>query len=252
MPNTKKSIPAELPWQHESVLSIEKKVRQAISRSLIRLGDWVTLKAQRISPHKFRRYQPLPWIGITTRKRDTSTLQRCETIEKHIGIDSGTVMDIGCNLGYFVLRLAEKGFFSIGIDTAPENVMVAQYAQRKARIDNAAFCYMTVYPDNINTLPDVDVMIFFSVWHHWIEDFGHDVATEMLAILWSKTRHVMFFETGEDKEIQQLGIREAPGLWARNALEKTCIEGRVEVIGESGRGEHKRGDQRRTLFAIYR
>jgi len=41
----------------------------------------------------------LPWIGLSTRKRDASTLQRGEVIEKYIGIDSGSVMDIGSNLG---------------------------------------------------------------------------------------------------------------------------------------------------------
>ena len=252
MPHIQKTLPTKLPWQQSSGLSAEKKVRQAVSRSLTRLGDWLTFKAQRLSPHKFRRYQPLPWIGLSTRKRDASTLQRWEAIEKHIGIDSGSAMDIGSNLGYFVLRLAEKGFFTLGLDTAYENIKVAQYAQKKAAIDNAAFSFMTVKPDNVNSLPDVDILIFFSVWHHWIEDFGHEQAADMLATLWSKTHHVMFFETGEDKEILQLGIKEAPAQWAKSELERICPDGRVEVIGGSDRGTHQKGNLIRTLFAVYR
>ena len=251
MPHTRKPLSPKLPWQNKSVLSNEKIVRQAISQTLTRFGDWLTFKAQRISPHKFRRYQPLPWIGLSTCKRDTSTLQRWEAIEKYIGIESGSVMDIGSNLGYFVLRLAEKGFFSLGIDTAYENVKVAQYAQKQAGIDNAAFSFMTVNPENASTLPNVDVLIFFSVWHHWIEDFGYEQSAEMLATIWGKTKHVMFFETGEDKEIEQLGIKEAPAQWAKSELERICTGGRVKVIGESDRGEHKKGEQTRTLFAVY-
>ena len=129
---------------------------------------------------------------------------------------------------------------------------VAQYAQKQAGIDNAAFSFMTVNPANVSTLPNVDVLIFFSVWHHWIEDFGYEQSTEMLATIWSKTKHVMFFETGEDKEIKQLGIKEAPAQWAKSELERICTGGRVEVIGESGRGEHKKGEQTRALFAVYR
>lgn len=252
MPLIRKPFPAKLAWQQKSVLSTEKTVRQAISRSLTRFGDWLTFKAQRISPHKFRRYQPLPWIGLSTGKRDESTLQRWEAIEKHMGIDSGSAMDIGSNLGYFVLRLAEKGFFTIGIDTAYENVKIAQYAQKQAGIDNAAFSFMTVNPANVGTLPNVDVLIFFSVWHHWIEDFGYEQSKEMLATIWSNTKHVMFFETGEDKEIRQLGIKEAPAQWAKSELENICTDGKVEVIGISDRGEHKKGEQTRTLFAVYR
>lgn len=74
----------------------------------------------------------------------------------------------------------------------------------------------------------------------------------MLATLWSNTRHVMFFETGEDKEIQQLGIKEAPAQWAKSGLENICTDGKVEVVGVSDRGEHKKGEQTRTLFAVYR
>jgi 2-polyprenyl-3-methyl-5-hydroxy-6-metoxy-1,4-benzoquinol methylase len=252
MPHIQKSSHAKLAWQQKSALSTEKKVRQAVSQSLTRLGDWLTFKAQRLSPHKFRRYQPLPWIGLSTRKRDESTLQRWEAIEKHIGIDSGSAMDIGSNLGYFVLRLAEKGFFALGLDTAYENIKVAQYAQKKAGIDNAAFSFMTVNPANVSSLPDIDVLIFFSVWHHWIEDFGHKQAADMLATIWSKTHHVMFFETGEDKEVMQLGIKEAPAKWAKSELERICPDGRVEAIAESDRGTHKKGEQTRTLYAVYR
>ncbi len=33
-------------------------------------GEWLIYMAQRFSPYKFRAYQPMPWIGLKTRKRD--------------------------------------------------------------------------------------------------------------------------------------------------------------------------------------
>jgi hypothetical protein len=215
-------------------------------------GERLIYSAQRFSPYKFRAYQPMPWIGLKTRKRDESTLLRWQAIEQNLDIQGGTAMDIGSNLGHFVLRLAEKGFYGIGIDMAYGNVKIAQYAQRKAGIENAAFSVMAVTPDNVSLLPTVDVLVFFSVWHHWIGAYGLDIAEEMLRVIWGKTRHVMFFETGEDTEIQRLKITEKPAVWVRSQLEIACPGARIQVIGEFDRGAHQKIKQARTLFAVYR
>jgi hypothetical protein len=227
-------------------------LKRGLSSAMSGTGEWLVYTAQRFSPYKFRAYQPMPWIGLTTRKRNESTLQRWQTIESNLGIDSGTAMDIGSNLGHFVLRLAEKGFYGIGIDMAYGNIKIAQYAQRKAAIENAAFSTMSVTPHNVQVLPAVDVLIFFSVWHHWIRAYGHQQSLDMLQVLWDKTRHVMFFETGEDTEIRLLKITENPSNWVRAQLEQACPGGIIKVVGKFSRGAHKEIKEPRTLFAIYR
>ena len=69
MPHSRKTFPAELTLQQISVLGSEKTVRQAISRSFTN--------------------QFLSWIGLSTCKRDESTLQRWEACaQKQAGIDS--------------------------------------------------------------------------------------------------------------------------------------------------------------------
>ena len=226
-------------------------IKQGLSSGMSASGEWLIYNAQRFSPYKFRAYQPMPWIGLKTRKRDESTRQRWQAIEQHLGIDAGTALDIGSNLGYFVLRLAEKGFYSIGIDMAYGNVKVAQYAQRKAGIENAAFSVMAVTPDNVNRLPTVDVLVFFSVWHHWIVAYGHEQALDMLRVIWRKTRHAMFFETGEDSEIHLLNITGKPADWVRSQLERACPGATIRVIGKFDRGAHQEIRQARTLFAVY-
>jgi len=215
-------------------------------------GEWLIYNAQRFSPYKFRAYQPMPWIGLKTRKRDASTRLRWQAIEKNLGVEGGTALDIGSNLGHFVLRLAEKGFFSIGIDMAYGNVKVAQYAQRKAGIENAAFSVMLVTPDTVNVLPATDVLVFCSVWHHWIVAYGYESALDMLRVIWGKTRHAMFFETGEDAEIRHLKVAVKPADWVRAQLERACPEATIRVIGEFDRGRHQQVRQTRTLFAVYR
>lgn len=226
--------------------------KHGLSSGMSASGEWLIYNAQRFSPYKFRAYQPMPWIGLKTRKRDESTRQRWRAIEQNLGIDAGTALDIGSNLGYFVLRLAEQGFYRIGIDMAYGNVKIAQYAQRKAGIENAAFSVMAVTPDNIEILPAVDVVVFFSVWHHWIAAYGLESALRMLSITWRKTRHVMFFETGEDTEIQRFGITGKPADWVRSQLALTCTDATIRVIGEFDRGAHQKIRQTRTLFTVYR
>jgi len=93
-------------------------IKQGLSSGMSASGEWLIYNAQRFSPYKFRAYQPMPWIGLKTRKRDESTQQRWQAIEKNLGTVGGTALDIGSNPGYFVLRLAEKGFYGIGIDMA--------------------------------------------------------------------------------------------------------------------------------------
>jgi hypothetical protein len=101
-------------------------------------------------------------------------------------------------------------------------------------------------------LPGIDVLIFFSVWHHWIVAYGLEKALEMLSVVWGKTRHVMFFESGEDMEILVLKITEEPAVWVRAQLEKACPGGTIRAIGEFSRGTHMPTEQKRTLFAVYR
>jgi 2-polyprenyl-3-methyl-5-hydroxy-6-metoxy-1,4-benzoquinol methylase len=227
-------------------------IKYGLSYGMSTTGEWLIYNAQRFSPYKFRAYQPMPWIGLKTRKRDESTLLRWQAIEENLDIESGTAMDIGSNLGHFVLRLAEKGFYSIGIDMAYGNVKIAQYVQRKAGIENAAFSVMAVTPDNASLLPAVDVLVFFSVWHHWITAYGLENASEMLRVIWGKTRHVMYFETGEDTEIKHLKITGKPVDWVRSQLELACPNATIKVIGEFDRGTHQRIKLARTLFAVYR
>lgn len=74
----------------------------------------------------------------------------------------------------------------------------------------------------------------------------------MLRMIWRKTRHVMFFESGEDTEIHRLGITGKPADWVRSQLELTCPDATIRVIGEFDRGAHQKIRQTRTLFAVYR
>jgi len=212
--------------------------------------EWGNFKAQWLKAENFARYQPLPWIGMKSFKRDDSTFQRWEAIKNEIKIKNGSAIDIGSNLGFFTLRMSEMGFYAIGIDMQHGFKVISEYVQKKAGIGNAAFSTMKLTPNNVASLPHVDVMIFLSVWHHWIKHFGYDDAKRMFKILWNKTNHIMFFESGEDSEIKRLNIKEEPSTWIKKELETICVGGTIKILGAFDKGAHKKKRKTRTLFAV--
>jgi len=202
------------------------------------LCEWCNFRVQWLKAGTFAHYQPLPWIGKRSFIKDEYTLGRWEAIKKEIKIKNGSVLDIGSNLGFFVLSLSEMGFYSIGIDMQHGFRVISEYAQKKAGIGNAAFSTMELTPDNISSLPTVDIILFLSVWHHWTKSFGHDQAREMFKAIWGKTNHVMFIDIKE--EMSEKMIKE---------LEDICAGGSIRILGGFDKGAKKRKKER-TLFAI--
>jgi len=234
---------------------LRKRYRTQLRRDLegqIATFEEMTLHARLKIRYKFRRYQPLPWLDLPTKKRQKSTLERWEYIQQNLPAEAGSALDLGCNLGFFTLKLAERGYCALGLDRSSQSVAIAQHAQRRAVVDGAAFSTFQATPESLQVLPHVDVVLFLSVYHHWIKEFGHEAASTMLSRLWSRAGKVLFFESGEDSEIRILGVEETPLEWVRKELERTCEGASVEVIGQTDRGAHKRLPRSRTLFAVRR
>ena len=194
-------------------------------------------------------YQPVPWLGTKSSKREKSTFDRWQAIHEDLSLEKGTMVDIGCNVGFFTMKFAEKGFFSLGIDGDSENIYVANLARQVGKVDQSAFmnCFLT--PDNVTDLPDVDVITFFSVWHHWIGLYGLDKARAMLAVLWSKTKHSLYFEGGEDTEIDILGVNTKPQDWILEELRAVCQDAEISILGRFDSGTHKKLGHR-TLIVL--
>jgi SAM-dependent methyltransferase len=225
----------------ETKRSLIKKIGAAISKKLQSLI--VLIERQRTT------YQPVPWLGTRQSKREASTIGRWNAIEQDLSLTKGNVIDIGCNVGYFTMKFAEKDFFSLGIDGDSENIYVANLARQVAKVEKVAFMNSFITPDNINELPKADVITFFSVWHHWIGLYGLDQARNMLATLWSKTNHTLYFEGGEDTEIASLDVTLSPQQWIEQELLHLCEGATLTVLGRFDSGTHKEQGYR-TLIAL--
>lgn len=205
-------------------------------------------------------YQPLPWLGLKKARRGTGTEARWAAIGATLNdevIDSA--MDIGCNTGYFCFSLAARGIPTLGIDRDDRFLRIAQYAAGQMRAQGVGFCKMDLTPDTIRLLPNVDLTLLLSVWHHWVRGYGLEVAGEMLSAVWNKTQKVMFFETGEAEMPAEFGLamlQSSPRQWLEDYLYSMCAEAHVMWLGTfkafAPRGNETRKVVQRNLFKIMR
>jgi hypothetical protein len=205
-------------------------------------------------------YQPLPWIGLNKAKRGEGTKSRWTIIEASLAgqsISSG--MDIGCNMGYFCFSLADKGIPMLGIDVDRRYIRIAEYASRKIGLQRVGFSQMAITKETVCLLPQTDLVLLLSVWHHWVKMYGLPEASQILAALWERCGKVLFFETGEAEMTADFGLQmmgDSPQKWLETYLKTTCTGSDVECVGMSKAfaplGNETRNVAYRNLFKITR
>jgi SAM-dependent methyltransferase len=110
-------------------------------------------------------------------------------------------LDIGCNEGYFVFRMSERGGFCHGIDKGRNEIMVADGLAKVNNINNVSFSNAEIDVDYIFGLPHYDVIIFMSVFHHIARHNGLKYAEEFMLALSSINNKYLIFETGQPNEL---------------------------------------------------
>ena len=183
-------------------------------------------------------YQPIPELGLNDGARAKGTRSRWREIERVID-DSprkpGSSVDIGAGTGFFTRGLAEKGIPSIAIEPEPIAYRTTLLAIKRARLESrAGVLVLALSPENIALLPEVDVVIFLSLWHHFVRSHGLEAATELLESIWARTRGFLFFETGENEMPVDFGLPHmTPNAttWLQAFLTQHCDGGIVEPLG---------------------
>lgn len=231
------------------------------------MGLRTILQTRIIDPLQFRcdtfpqlPYQPLPVLGKTGARRSDGTVQRWNVVEEQIrGSRVTSAMDVGCQVGYFGFALAAKGIPTLGVDLEERALRIARYAARKTGTQDLGFLNMQVSPTTVDLLPEVDLILAMSIWHHWVRAYQIDSATAILAQLWRRCRMTMFFETGEDEMSADYGLppmAPSPREWLGSYLEKTCTGGEVVHLGQfkafAPGGDNTRDTVLRSLFKVTR
>ena len=188
-------------------------------------------------------YQPLPWVGIHDAKRAIASERRWELMDPHLPQSCFSALDIGCNNGYFALKLAERGALALGIDTSKPSIWVANRVKECAGISGAAFAHYELTPESVGAVAQYDVILNLSVFHNIAHFQGFEASREILEALIQRTRQVMFFETGENSKeatgheatgytASMPDMGPDPEVWIRSFL-LDCGASEVSRLGEA-------------------
>jgi hypothetical protein len=194
----------------------------------------------RLSSSKFR-YQPtsrpvlLPGSHLRAARPSED---RWVMIKDHIPAGSKTVIDIGSNSGYYLVRFADLGYLSHGIESDPDLVYftsLQNYLLDAKGVSCECGRFDLAF---IQHMPRYDIVLCLSIMHHIIMSEGVNAAEAVLEGLAQKTNHVLFFEMGQSNETKADWFHRLPRMepdpevWISQWLRK-CGFKKVETIGSS-------------------
>jgi hypothetical protein len=203
-------------------------------------------------------YQPLPWVGIEESRRTEGTMSRWRAISSVLDEDvpdSRTALDLGANAGFFTASLAHRGIATLAIEADDVALRTAVYSLRRSGLSNAGVAMLRLSSGSIGLLPEVDVVLFLSLWHHFVKEYGLDEAKALLADVWERSRRVLFFDTGEGEMPPDYRLPEMqpdPETWLAGLLSEICPGGSVRQVGRHEAFAPDGRTVERNLFAVLR
>lgn len=193
-----------------------------------------------------RAYQPVPDAGIRIApQREKGVQDRWRAIEAELPAEPISLLDIGCNVGFYVVEAAKCRHFAAGLDQ-PNFTDALGTIARRLKLDNVATIGMRISPDNIKSLPSFDCIIMLQVFHHLCRAYGQQDGLRMLATIYEKANRCMVFETetphhtsekfraclpdmGDDSEqwvrsfFEQLGCRQTRVIYRDRARQRSLV-----------------------------
>lgn len=147
-------------------------------------------------------YHPDPFGQSNCRRDPRASHERYRAIKAALPeLVQPSVIDIGCNQGYFTFRLAEAGGVCLGFDADRNEIMVARALAQLHNVKNVAFLQMQIDLHSVTALPHAQIVLCLSIYHHWVRHHGEAAANSILKQVAGKARHALVFETGQPDEI---------------------------------------------------
>tara|TARA_Y100000816_G_scaffold285719_1_gene265763 strand:+ start:534 stop:1274 length:741 start_codon:yes stop_codon:yes gene_type:complete len=172
---------------------IQSIINASLMRNAKKSGITTLNKIKLFLIHTFySNYQPMELGKWSKTKSKRNVEDRLNLIEAQL--EGHSVLDIGSHSGYFSLKLAQKGFFVIGVDQDKLIINKAKLVKKKYDITNASFLYYPITIKSIKKIPSFDNIIYLSIHHHMIKVHGFDTATEIFKSIVKKTKHKLFFD----------------------------------------------------------
>lgn len=173
----------------------------------------------------------------------------CEELD-----DAGNLLDVACNAGYYSIKAAEKGVWGFGFDISADSLKTAKKRAEERNLSNVVFSQMALDPNNVLVLPDFDVVLCLSVFHHFVRLYGEDDAKSILVRLFSKSKKKMFLQIPskigkytKDFSVDFCGNEQLIRRYVKNIFKD--IDGcRVDYIGKNV--EKPPTEEYRYLYAV--
>lgn len=198
-------------------------------------------------------YQPVLRGGQFVGADPRSCEARWSVIEPHVPAEAQTAIDLGCAQGFFCLKLASAGVTAIGVDSVGSIIDTAWRQARLNDLRGVGFIHADVSHEFVDRMPAVDVVIFFSLMHHFMYLNGADWCAELLRRLRPKVKQAMFFDMGQSNEpfhewsalLPDMGAD--PGQWIVRFLADNGFRD-SRVIGHVPADRHRGPDVKRAVI----
>jgi hypothetical protein len=155
----------------------------------------------------YRTIHYIPWVKlyqpIFGLQNKTAVTRECsdrwDAFSCHLPSEKGSVLDIGCNIGYFSFQCAQEGHFSYGVEYHRPKIIICNAIKYTTGIKNCTFIKQYIDFDFISKMPAFNTIINLSLFHHWVKRYGFDHSQDMMKGLAQKC-DCMIFETGQSTE----------------------------------------------------
>ncbi|MFW9971846.1 MAG: class I SAM-dependent methyltransferase [Candidatus Odinarchaeota archaeon] len=139
-------------------------------------------------------YQPLIHPDLNLKTAYYSD-KRFEIIKNNLDMKSGTVLDIGANLGFFCHNLEDLGFDCYAVEVRPSNV----YFMKKLRdIEGKKFKIINKSIFDLKITKEFDIVIALNIFHHFLRE--KKLYFELVNFLKKLKIRTMFFQPHNPNE----------------------------------------------------
>lgn len=200
------------------------------------------------------KYQPIPVELFKENHRKEYLNWRNEHLsrpnvdrDKFINLSGKSVLDLGCEIGYFGWNNARIVKLYLGIDSDPNCINAGQLITTELRYRNIHF----INADLVDFIKDLkvhyDICLFFSIYHHLMYEIGIEEARKVINKV-SKICDELYFDMGQKSEHSNKARRkwhcllpnEEPKIFIQREVLINTLFKKSKILGETRVEKSKR------------